>query len=66
MHRASWLQESKYYIAQIVRPNYRDVLRVVSLARDDYHVRSADMRLQLATCRSSTISTKTTIPKFKY
>ena len=63
MHRASWLQESKYYIAQAVRPNYRDVLRVVSLARDDYHVQSADMRLQLATCQSFT---KTTIPKFKY
>ena len=47
MHRASWLQESKYYIAQTVRPNYRDVLRVMSLARDEYHVQSADVRLQL-------------------
>ena len=41
------MQESKYYIVQTVRPNYRDVLRVVSLARDDYHVQSADVRLQL-------------------
>ena len=43
------MQESKYYIVQslqTVRPNYRDVLRVVSLARDDYHVQSADVRLQ--------------------